>query len=69
VTGTKKFDKPSPKQYTGNINARSFGKACMQNIPLMDGGVGQSEDCLTLNVVTPSGAAGSGKKLPVMVWM
>ena len=49
-------------------NATTFGKACIQGNtlgkpPPMD------EDCLLLNIVTPTAALSSGTKLPVMLWI
>ena len=41
----------------------------MQTLPIADGATGQSEDCLSLNILTPEGVAGTNAKLPVMVWM
>ena len=50
------------------LNATTFGKACVQGNtlgtpPPMD------EDCLLLNIVTPTAALSSGTKLPVMLWI
>ena len=54
--------------WDGPVDASEFGPACPQPA---DAGTGtlyddQSEDCLTLNVWTPSA---DGKKRPVMVWV
>lgn len=61
----------APKSYKANgvINSTGFGGICFQlnDVP------NQSEDCLNLNVYTPSQACKSGKnhraRLPVMVWI
>jgi hypothetical protein len=61
-----------PKELTSwgadTLNATAFGKQCMQGAsfgapPPMD------EDCLFLNVATPTAALSGGKKLPVMLWI
>ena len=61
-----------PKELTSwgadTLNATAFGKQCMQGAsfgapPRMD------EDCLFLNVATPTAALSGGKKLPVMLWI
>ena len=57
---------PAPA-WTGVRRAYEFGRACPQgpskDIPLAD----MSEDCLTLNVWSPSRRPGT--RLPVMVWL
>ena len=51
--------------WTGTRDATKFGDDCMQK-PLSDSRApGISEDCLTLNVWTPTNA----ERLPVMVWV
>lgn len=58
-----------PKAWTGVREAADPGPLCMQKI-VPDNGVGAgpaSEDCLTLNVFAPAGAA--DRRLPVMVWI
>lgn len=55
--------------FTGDIEARTFAKACMQSFSPLDSGNGRSEDCLYLDVMTPNNVAGTNAKLPVMVWM
>ena len=61
-----------PARHTEVVPADKFGPSCpqpvMQVIELEPGGR-QEEDCLYLNVATPRGAAGSGRRLPVMVWI
>jgi len=62
--------RPAPA-WSGPLDARRFGKACMQ-LPgaSLEGGGDPGplgEDCLTLNVWTPG--ADSGARRPVMVWI
>ncbi|KAI0303270.1 esterase 1 [Russula brevipes] len=47
-----------------SFNARDYGPSCLQ--PFSD--LNMSEDCLTLNVIRPSGID-AGSSLPVMVWI
>ncbi|KAJ7759734.1 extracellular triacylglycerol lipase precursor [Mycena maculata] len=48
----------------GTFNATNFGLACLQtDLPLTE----VSEDCLTINVLRPTGTL-AGAKLPVMFW-
>ncbi|KII88136.1 hypothetical protein PLICRDRAFT_53990 [Plicaturopsis crispa FD-325 SS-3] len=72
--GDLRFAPPAPYTGSKNISALAFGPACMQDttstLGLPDEVV--SEDCLTLNVFTPSVPAGpaSGRKLkPVAFWI
>ncbi|KAF9148133.1 hypothetical protein BG015_010164 [Linnemannia schmuckeri] len=83
--GDLRFQKPirlNPKRYGGNDKANDateFGHACMQlpfaganftpeqEVSLL--GARQSEDCLYLNVFTPSLKAQKAKRLPVMVYI
>lgn len=51
--------------FNGTYDATKYGYSCYQygtNFNL-------SEDCLTLNVVRPTGAMSNGRKLPVLVWI
>ncbi|BEJ15098.1 hypothetical protein CspHIS471_0408650 [Cutaneotrichosporon sp. HIS471] len=68
-TGAKRWDRPTPKVFTGDIQARKFAPSCMQSSSPLDGANGRSEDCLYLDVMTPNRVAGSNSKLPVMVWI
>lgn len=66
--GALRWRPPSPPAaWTGAHDAGAFGPACLQ--PERPDGLrtsdAQSEDCLTLNVWTPTNA----KKAPVMVWV
>lgn len=62
-TGELRFRPPrAPSSWQGVRDATNQGNVCPQGAPL--GTV--SEDCLVLNVITPS--AGKSKNLPVMVW-
>jgi para-nitrobenzyl esterase len=74
--GELRWREPQPvKLWTGTLHADDFGKSCMQilqrsRLPWAKEFMAQnddSEDCLTLNVFTPSGAA--GKNLPVLFWI
>jgi para-nitrobenzyl esterase len=56
--------KPAAK-WTGTLDATSFGDSCVQPAGALSATNTQSEDCLSLNVHTPS----KGKDLPVMVWI
>ncbi len=56
--------------WDGTVSAAEFGPACWQtrngdNSPYGRGDLPRSEDCLTLNIWTPTNA---GDRLPVMVW-
>ena len=56
--------------WDGTVSAAEFGPACWQtrngdNSPYGRGDLPRSEDCLTLNIWTPTN---TGDRLPVMVW-
>ncbi len=55
-----------PAPWTETRSAETYGPACIQFASYAHA-PNQSEDCLTLNVWTPSAKAGA--KLPVMVWI
>lgn len=65
--GDKRFRRPYPPSNTTGIqSAKAFGSVCYA---LGEGLVeGHSEDCLFLNIWTPSDAS-SESKLPVFVWI
>jgi para-nitrobenzyl esterase len=73
--GGARFSAPQPlKPRSGTVDAKHFGDQCPQNSPSLSpqwsswqANVGESEDCLTLNVWTP--AFGDGGKRPVLVWL
>ena len=68
--GNLRWMPPQPHgKWTGVLKNTYFGDFCTQ--PDGSGGTFGSEDCLTLNVFTPSGNKNQNKKspLPVMVWI
>jgi para-nitrobenzyl esterase len=68
--GDLRWRDPAPvKPWTGVLDAGAFGHACTQRISGFNKEEGQNsqEDCLYLNVWTPSWPAKKG--LPVMVWL
>ena len=65
--GQRRFQQSVMKEREENIIlAHDFGPACIQDDSAKVADVGVSEDCLTLNVWTPTL---DGKKRPVMVWI
>ena len=65
-----------PVPLTEPLAATSIGSACVQFANALavledpdDDGIVGSEDCLTLNVYAPAGAAADGRKRPVMFWI
>jgi para-nitrobenzyl esterase len=66
--GALRWRPPQPAaSWTGVRSADRFGDSCMQNAAPVGGPLTVSEDCLYLNVWTPSPAPAA--KLPVMVWI
>ncbi|KAI8582003.1 hypothetical protein K450DRAFT_197391 [Umbelopsis ramanniana AG] len=69
-TGSLRFRPPQPltKSWSGQKTAVNYGNSCYSSEPNTDNRfIKQSEDCLTLNIVRPSGY--EGHKLPVGVWI
>ena len=67
--GELRWRPPGPAlAWPGVRVADAFGPICMQGRGGFFGHMPMSEDCLTLNVWRPAGAA-LGAKLPVMVWI
>ena len=60
-----------PQPHAEVADAAEFGAVCPQlTVPFLElGTVRQDEDCLFLNIWAPAGAAESGAKLPVLVWV
>ncbi len=75
--GPLRWQKPQPAaKWQGDFDASDFGPSCMQPSPpshLVPGspGLQLSEDCLKLNIWTPtlSSEKVAAKKTPVMVWI
>ena len=71
--GSLRWTAPSPPPpWTSSFDASKFGPACQQHNAsgyVFPVGLNFSEDCLTLNVWAPVGAADSGVLLDVMVWI
>lgn len=65
--GPLRWRAPQPAlAWDGVRDASTLGTACPQTIPVVDAVVGDDEDCLTLNVVTPDPAP---RRAPVLVWL
>ncbi|MFT3661073.1 MAG: carboxylesterase/lipase family protein [Gordonia sp. (in: high G+C Gram-positive bacteria)] len=61
-----------PEPWTEVRDATAFGGVCPQPVmPIIDLGAGTTadEDCLYLNIWSPAGAAESGARHPVLVWV
>ncbi|MDO4264531.1 MAG: carboxylesterase/lipase family protein [Deinococcus sp.] len=70
--GERRWKAPQPlPRWDGTRSATVAGAACPQFISIP--GLGErsrgAEDCLTLNVYAPQGAAQAAQPLPVMVWI
>lgn len=66
--GELRFSPPEQAEYSSNtIDATEFGPACLQRNTITLPKAGVSEDCLTLNIWTPT--LNPSKKLPVMVFL
>ena len=64
--GARRLRQAAPlEQSFGTIEADKFGPSC---ISARDQGL-ESEDCLTLNIWRPLGAAERNVSLPVLVWL
>ncbi|KAJ7586969.1 esterase 1 [Mycena floridula] len=69
--GSLRFKPPVPKYSLDGVatfNASSFGPFCLQRVTPGALTGPQSEDCLTINVLHPSGTK-SDAALPVMLWV
>ncbi|GMK54925.1 hypothetical protein CspeluHIS016_0115110 [Cutaneotrichosporon spelunceum] len=67
--GPLRFARPRAKRYNGSVLATAPGPACLQPDEFDIGGLNgmtMDEDCLSLNIMAPSGNRSS---LPVMVWI
>lgn len=49
-------------------SATQYGDACPDNQPDEDATYGMSENCLSINIVRPSGIS-AGERLPVLLWI
>ena len=71
--GALRWQPPQPHAaWTQTLDATKFGNTCPQitELGVFAGPVSVTEDCLVLNVFTPShGPAANAKKLPVLVWI
>lgn len=68
TTGARRFRRPEPPaRWIGVRDVLDFGPATPQEKPIADTKVEQDEDCLVVNVWTPS--VDDGRKRPVMVWL
>jgi carboxylesterase type B len=69
TAGNNRFAAPVPKKpWEGTFEATRFGPVCPQTRSPRLKGLGQSEDCLSVNVWQPEGAR-RGAPLPVLVFI
>ncbi|KAF2007430.1 alpha/beta-hydrolase [Amniculicola lignicola CBS 123094] len=68
--GQNRFRVPQSLNQTwdGIRPAKVYGNACPSFRPDADGAYGMSEDCLSINIVKPTGLK-KGQKVPVVVWI
>jgi para-nitrobenzyl esterase len=67
--GDRRWSAPGPPEaWEGTLDATEPAPRCLQDASLSGDDVGQSEDCLYLNVTVPDTATSEGD-LPVMVWI
>ncbi|KAH7028660.1 Alpha/Beta hydrolase protein [Macrophomina phaseolina] len=72
TAGQNRFRVPQAldSSWNGTRDAKVYGPACPDADPANDAVYGMGEDCLSVNLVRPSGGNGTTKtKLPVMVWI
>ncbi len=76
--GEHRFAAAVPHEpWTGVREATGPGPACAQVVPVLPGPLGlvlgtsgrRTEDCLTVDVHAPAGAAEDGRRRPVLVWV
>lgn len=66
--GPNRFSRPKYKRLQGDVSATSFGPPCPQPDPYNPNAVVGNEDCLLMNIMTPSMPDG-GTGLPVYIWI
>ncbi|MEJ5946682.1 carboxylesterase family protein [Pseudokineococcus basanitobsidens] len=76
--GEHRFAAPAPPApWGGVLDATGPGPACAQTVPVLPRSLGlvlgatgrRTEDCLTVDVHAPAGAATDGRRRPVLVWV
>jgi carboxylesterase type B len=67
----KRFDLSTVVKHTGVQEANTYGPCCLQSAAFLEGQYNSTvaEDCLFLNVFAPRISFGSGKRLPVVIYM